>query len=130
VLHPAGHHQELALAQPEKLGIYKYVNLAGSNYQNAFQASYRTGKDQASRCKLLEKTLKENDAWILLEGMREHNALLQRDLDDLVETFKRQVEGKTDESSLKETAGAIEVSLGNLRGYQQGVYDGCGLSLW
>jgi hypothetical protein len=87
------------------------------------------GKDQASRCKLLEKLLKENEAWILLEGMREHAASLEKDLDALVDSFKRQLDDKANESSRKATAEAIEVSLGNLRGYQQGVFDGCGLRL-
>jgi hypothetical protein len=79
---------------------------------------------------MLEKRLKENDAWVLLDNIKEHNASLQKDVDILVEVFKRQLKEKASESALKETAEAIEVSLRNPRGYQQGVYDGCGLSMW
>ena len=114
----------------EKLGVYKYANLSSDNYKNAYQTWYGMGHAQGSRCKLLMKQVKENNAWVLFDGIKDHHAQLQKQLDDLVDTFQRQLAQKASESSLKETGEAIEVALGTLRGYEKGVFDGCDVPLW
>jgi hypothetical protein len=76
------------------------------------------------------KQLKENNAWVLWDGIKEHNDMLQKELDTLLDFFQRQVAENAGENSLKETGEAIEVALATLRGYQQGVFDGCGVPLW
>src|SRR5262245_40499734 len=114
----------------EKLGLYQYINFSGTNYQDAYKAAHRVGRDQGSRFKMLEKMGKENDAWVLLEGIKDHNASLKKDVEVLLDAFERQLAEKACESALKETVEAIESALGTRNGYHQGVFDGCGWSMW